>query len=117
MTLFEPQAPAIPPLPSDANRSQWSVMIPVYEPGPFLEVAIASVLAQKIDAQQMQIAVVDDASPTVDVESLVAKFGGRVEYHRNPNNLGPISNWNHCLKLATGHWVHLLHQDDFIQPK
>ncbi|MEM6503642.1 MAG: glycosyltransferase family 2 protein [Cyanobacteria bacterium P01_C01_bin.89] len=117
MTLFEPRAPAIPPLPSDVNRPQWSVMIPVYEPGPFLEVAIASVLAQKIDAQQMQIVVVDDASPTVDVASLVTKFGDRVEYYRNPNNLGPIDNWNHCLKLAKGHWVHLLHQDDFIQPK
>ncbi len=118
MTLFEPQAPTIPPLPNHASRPQWSVMIPTYEPGSSLEEAIGSVLAQNIDAQHMQIAVVDDGSPTVDVRSLVKQYGGsRVEYYGNQSNLGPINNWNHCLELAKGDWIHLLHQDDFIQPQ
>ena len=111
--------PAIAPLPaSDRARPLLSVMIPAYAPGEFLVETLRSVLAQDLGAQSMQIAVVDDASPSTDIEALVAAVApaGRVEIHRNATNLGLAGNWNRSIVLARGELVHLLHQDDVIFP-
>jgi GT2 family glycosyltransferase len=92
-------------------------MIPTYEPGPFLVEALRGILAQDPGQAAMQIAIVDDASPTVDVAALVAAApAGRIEIHRNPTNLGLAGNWNRGIELARGEFVHLLHQDDLILP-
>jgi glycosyltransferase involved in cell wall biosynthesis len=93
-------------------------MIPTYEPGPFLVEVLRGILAQDRGPADMQIAIVDDASPTVDVAALVAAAApaGRIEIHRNPTNLGLAGNWNRGIELARGELVHLLHQDDRILP-
>lgn len=93
-------------------------MIPTYEPGAFLAEALRGILAQDPGQALMQIAIVDDASPTVDVAALVASVApaGRIELHRNPRNLGLAGNWNRGIELARGEFVHLLHQDDLILP-
>src|SRR4029077_6179489 len=31
-------------------------------------------------------------------------------------NRGLASAWNRCIERARGHWVHILHQDDFVLP-
>ncbi len=93
-------------------------MIPTYEPGHFILETLRGILAQDLGQQQMQIAVVDDASPVVDIEALIASVApaGRIEIHRNPANLGLAGNWNRSIRLARGQLVHLLHQDDLILP-
>jgi glycosyltransferase involved in cell wall biosynthesis len=93
-------------------------MIPAYEPGQFLVETLRSILAQDPGQQTMQIAIVDDASPRVDVEALIASVApaGRIEIHRNTENLGLAGNWNRSIELARGQLVHLLHQDDLILP-
>ena len=97
-----------------------SVMLPVYEPGPMLIEALEAVLAQRRDfsAQRMQVAAVDDSSHRVDVKALLRPFidSGQIEYHSNPANLGLAGNWNRCVELARGTFVHLLHQDDVVRP-
>ncbi len=96
----------------------WSVLIPTFRPNPeFLRAAIASVLAQGIDSADLQVRVVDDATPDRDVEDLVRQCGaGRVEFARNPRTLGLAGNWNACVTQARGKWIHLLHQDDLVFP-
>ena len=113
-----PPPSTIAPITDDPDdRPFWSVMIPAYEPSEFLERTLRSVLEQDPGPDRMQIAVVDDRSPTVDVEALVARVApGRVEVYRNPENLGLAGNWNASIRHARGRWVHLLHQDDFILP-
>ncbi len=93
-------------------------MIPTYEPGPFLVDALRGILAQDPGQQVLQLAIVDDASPTVDVAALVATLApeGRIEIHRNRENLGLAGNWNRGIELARGEFVHLLHQDDLVLP-
>jgi len=111
--------PAIAPLPAGgAPRPRLSVMIPTYEPGPFLVEALRGILSQDPGPAAMQIAVVDDASPTVDIAALVATVApaGRVEIHPAARNLGLAGNWNRSVELARGELVHLLHQDDLILP-
>ena len=64
-----PQAPPlIAPLPPQADRPLWSVMIPAYNCTHFLPQAIESVLAQAPGPAHMQIEVVDDASTDADVQ-------------------------------------------------
>ena len=60
---------------------------------------------------------VDDCSPEGDVAALVKSVAGdRVTFVRNERNLGMAGCWNKCVQIARGRWVHLLHQDDYLNP-
>ena len=111
------EAPSIPPVAGQAARPTVSVMLPTYQPGRYLIDALRSVMQQDLGPAEMQIAVVDDASPTVDVAALVAEAapGGRVEVHRMASNRGLAGNWNQCVRMARGGIVHVLHQDDLVR--
>jgi glycosyltransferase involved in cell wall biosynthesis len=109
--------PAVLPV-TDSIRPQWSVMIPVYNCAQYLPETIASVLVQDQGEKLMQIEVIDDASTDQDVEQLVARVGkGRVQYFRQPANVGSLRNFLTCLNRAKGRLVHLLHGDDRVRPR
>lgn len=93
-------------------------MIPTYNPTEHLREALQGVLeAQRELGEPMQIEVVDDASPTVDVPALVASWHlPGVSVFRRASNGGLAACWNHCIERATGAWIHLLHQDDLVSP-
>lgn len=101
-----------------AGRATWSVMVPTYNPTEHLRIALDSVLeAQRRLGEQMQIEIVDDASPEVDVAALVAGWGlPLVTVFRREANGGLAACWNHCVERAAGTLIHLLHQDDFVAP-
>jgi glycosyltransferase involved in cell wall biosynthesis len=93
-------------------------MIPAFKPGPALRETLESLLAQAPGPEQMQIEIVDDASPEgTGPEAVLADLGtGRVTVTRNASNLGLCGCWNRCIERARGQWVHLLHQDDLVLP-
>lgn len=113
-----PQSPPeIKPLPSEVRRPLWSVMIPAYNCSQYLIENIRSVLQQAPGPERMQIEVVDDCSTDTDVESLVREISnGRVGFFRQSQNVGSLRNFETCLNRATGHYVHLLHGDDLLNP-
>jgi glycosyltransferase involved in cell wall biosynthesis len=105
----------IPAVPADGlARPFWSVMIPTYNPpADYLAQTLRSVLDQA--PAEMQIEVVDDCSPDVDVAALVRGIAGdRVSFYRSPVNQGLAAGWNTCIERARGEWVHILHQDDLV---
>jgi glycosyltransferase involved in cell wall biosynthesis len=105
--------PLIAPVVLTDNRPLWSVMIPAYNCTVYLKDALLSVLAQDLGENLMQIEVVDDASTDGDVAALVASLGkGRVQYYRQPVNVGSLRNFETCINRSRGHYVHLLHGDD-----
>jgi glycosyltransferase involved in cell wall biosynthesis len=107
--------PTIKPLNGISKRPFWSVMIPVFNNGQYLEETLTSVLSQSVHPDKMQVEVVDDASSDIDVESLVKNIGkGRVSYYRHNENVGNLRNFETCLNRAKGHWIHLLHGDDKV---
>src|SRR5215467_5604297 len=109
--------PLIGPAPQGGHRPFWSVMVPVYNRTKYLEKTLASVLAQDLGPKEMQIEVVDDCSTLNDPEPLVRRIAGdRVNFVRNSRNLGLVANFNNCIGRARGHWVHLLHTDDYLLP-
>lgn len=109
------QPPVILPVPAGEDQPMWSVMISVYNTYAFLETCMQTILDQDRGLDQMQIMVIDDASTDGDVEALVKKVGGgRIGYFRQPVNVGKLRNFETCLKLAKGKYVHLLYGDHYL---
>lgn len=100
------------------NRPFWSVMIPCWNPDPrLLRETIHSVLAAGIVPGEMQVALVDDGSVDFDGPAFLRDAGlARIEFHAADRHRGIAGNWNRCIALARGRWVHLLHQDDRVRP-
>jgi glycosyltransferase involved in cell wall biosynthesis len=98
-------------------RPFWSVMVPTYNRSEFLTQALESVLAQDPGADHMQIEVVDNCSPTGEIRAIVERLGhGRVAFFSQRDTISMVENWNTCLQRATGRWVHLLNDDDWVRP-
>lgn len=97
------------------ERPLWSIMIPVFNCSAYLPETLRAVLAQDCGQNNMQIEVVDDASTDADVAAIVEEIGkGRVQYYRQPENVGSLRNFQTCLQRSRGHLVHLLHGDDVV---
>lgn len=92
-------------------------MIPTYNLTDYLPQTLNSVLSEYKGADQMQIEVVDDCSTNVDVGNLVLSLGGgHVSFHRLPANVQIPRIFTECVRRARGHFVHVLHSDDYVLP-
>jgi hypothetical protein len=109
--------PTVSLLPAGLERPFWSVMIPIYNcREDYLRETLRSVLCQNPGVADMQIEVIDNFSTIGDPEAVVREMGGgRIEYHRQPTNVGIIENFNACINRARGQWVHILHGDDTVR--
>lgn len=117
MSKDYPFRATIPPVTGGAARPLWSVMIPTYHCARYLRETLMRLLAQDPSPELMQIEVIDDCSTTDDPAAVVAEVGqGRVQFFRQPQNVGHIRNFETCLRRAHGRLVHLLHGDDYVLP-
>lgn len=106
--------PRCAPLPGEVYPL-WSVMIPVYNCSNYLRGTLESVMMQDSGREKMQIEVCDDASTDAHIEQIVWEIGkGRINYYRQPRNVGHIRNFETCLNRSTGSLIHLLHGDDKV---
>ncbi len=98
-----------------SGNVKWSVMIPTFNCAKYLEKTLASVLAQDLGVDCMQIEVVDDCSTLDDPKEIVDKIAkGRVKFFRQQKNVGIVKNFNTCISRAKGDFVHILHGDDWV---
>jgi glycosyltransferase involved in cell wall biosynthesis len=87
-------------------------LVPNYNYVQYLGEAIGSVLAQ--DFTDFELIVSDDAS-TDDSPTLLAELASRdsrVQFFRQPTNLGLVRNLNWCLGRARGEYIKFLLSDD-----
>jgi glycosyltransferase involved in cell wall biosynthesis len=76
--------------------------------------AIRSALNQTYSP--IEVLVVDNAS-TDTIEEVVNSFHDpRLKFVKNEKNLGLFGNFNRCIELAEGKYIHILHSDDYIDP-
>jgi glycosyltransferase involved in cell wall biosynthesis len=113
--------PTIAPVAGD-DRPLWSVMIPVYRPSiEWLRETISGVLGAGLGGRNLQLALVDDANGQVregDADGFWRECEARgIEIHRFADKAGLPGNWNRCLQLSRGHFIHILHQDDHVRPE
>ena len=105
----------IEPVPPATSRPLWSVMIPTYHCADYLAQTLSSVLEQDPGPELMQIEVIDDHSTRDDPEGVVREIGrGRVDFVRQPENVGHVRNFETCLARSRGHLIHILHGDDAV---
>jgi len=91
-----------------------SICIPTYNRASMVGDAIRSALSQSYP--NIEVIVVDNAS-TDATDDVVASFHDkRLRYVRNPKNLGLFGNFNRCIDLSSGEFVHILHSDDTMSP-
>lgn len=89
--------------------------IPAYNRPQLLAETLASLAAQTT-ATDFEVIVCDDGA-LPETATTVARFPReRFFYHRNTPSLGPVGNWNECLRRARGTWVMILHEDDTLFP-
>jgi len=91
-----------------------SICIPTYNRAGMANLAIESALAQTYE--NIEVIVVDNAS-TDNIEALVASYrDSRLKFVKNERNLGLFGNFNRCVEVASGDYIHILHSDDYIDP-
>jgi glycosyltransferase involved in cell wall biosynthesis len=89
-----------------------SIVVPTFEQEELALEAARSALAQ--DYANLEVLVVDDASPTASYQALRSIADPRLRVIRNERNLGRVGNYRHALyTLASGDWVVNLDGDDF----
>lgn len=90
-----------------------SILIPTYGQEACVSHAISSALAQNYS--NLEVVVVDDASPDNTAGMVAAYCDPRLRYVRNSQNLGRVKNYRRALyELATGEWVVNLDGDDYF---
>ena len=99
-----------------SKQLTWSVVIPVYNITEFLKETIESVIRNNWLADDMEIIIVDNSNTETDIDSIMSSYSSvkNLRYSKNEVSLPMADNWNHCIKLAKGELVHILHSDDFI---
>ena len=91
-----------------------SICIPTYNRANFIAKAIDSALGQTY--KNIEVIVVDNAS-TDNTEKIVKAYDDpRLKYVRNSENLGLFGNFNRCIELYNGDFLHILHSDEYIEP-
>jgi len=106
----------IPPVDAVVKRPLWSVLIPTYNCAAYLKETLLSVLAQDAGPEHMEIIVIDDYSTEDDPESVVNSFGrGRVQFLKQPTNVGKVKNYEVGLIISKGLLIHQLHGDDKVR--
>lgn len=92
------------------------LLLPFYGDPARLQEAVLSVLGQT--SPDWRLVVVDDAWPGPSVEPWLAALDDtRIEYHRNPVNLGVNGNFRRCLALAEAPHIAFPGGDDVLLPR
>lgn len=89
-----------------------SIVIPVFNRAHLVSRAIDSALAQ---TQPCEVVVVDHGS-TDDIDRVIKPYADLITYVRRERDCGPVAAWIDGIEHATGRYVHITYDDDWIQP-
>ncbi len=86
-----------------------SIIVPVFNGERYLRESLDSIVAQSYP--YMEVLVMDDAS--IDsTPDIIASYGGKVRYFRQPQNRGIYGNMNDGIAMARGEFIAIYHSDD-----
>jgi Glycosyl transferase family 2 len=94
-----------------------SIGLPVRNGERYLGEAVQSVLDQ--EHGRLELVISDNASNdgTEEICRQFASADGRVRYHRQPQDIGLVPNFNAVLRLARGTYVKWMGDDDWLTPR
>lgn len=76
--------------------------------------AIDSALSQTYT--DIEVIIVDDGSTDKTEEVVNSYSDPRLLFVKNEENIGQFGNFNRCIEVARGDFLHILHSDDYIDP-
>ncbi|NCW88805.1 MAG: glycosyltransferase family 2 protein [Chitinophagia bacterium] len=93
-----------------------SICIPAYERPDFLKRLLDSIAQQVF--KDFEVIITDD-SVSRDNEELLfnTPYKFSIHYQRNARPLGTPLNWMEGIKHASGHWIKIMHDDDYFTDK
>jgi glycosyltransferase involved in cell wall biosynthesis len=99
------------------NSITFTIAISAYKHN-FLEDCLLSIINQKF--KNFELIIINDFSP-YKLEKIIEKFNDvRIIYKKNSENVGAenlVTNWNTCLKLASGNYFIMMGDDDTLDPE
>lgn len=98
------------------NRTLVSIGMPVHNGMPYLQDALASLLAQQYT--EFELIISDNASTDGTSARCLdfARRDRRIRYYRQPANIGPVANFNAVFALARGRYFMWACHDDWWAP-
>ena len=90
-----------------------SILVPSHNGARYLPESLDSILAQSYP--NTEVILLDDAS-TDETPAIAAAYAGRIEYVRQPENLGIYDNVNVGIARARGDLIATYHADDIYLP-
>lgn len=99
------------------GKVRYSFVLPAYK-ARFLREAVESIMAQTY--RNLELVIVDDASPEGLYDMIKDVCDERVRYYVNERNIGGtdlVAQWNHSLEYAEGDYVVLASDDDVYHPQ
>lgn len=93
-----------------------SVLIPVFNREHHIAECIQSALDQNYN--NYEIVIVDNASSdqTAYICREIASKNSKIRFFENNKNLGPVGNWQRCVREARGEVAKILFSDDLLLP-
>ena len=88
-----------------------TIVIPVFNRAHLVHRALDSALAQTIPCEVLLV----DHGSSDDVGSVATRYGDRIRYIRRSTDSGPVACWQDGIAQATGDFVHITYDDDWIQ--
>ncbi len=107
--------PASPAAPEEAEHPAVSVVLPVYNTGPYLEETVRTLLAQTL--HEIEIVAIDDGSTDESGQTLarLAAEDPRIRLFRQENQ-GLSAARNRALEEVRGKYVLFMDSDDLLEP-
>jgi glycosyltransferase involved in cell wall biosynthesis len=92
-----------------------TVIMPVYNAGPYLRQAVLSIVRQTFG--DWELLIIDDGSTDGAMELIADIVDARIRRIRNPTNLGLAATLNIGIELARGEFIARMDQDDIAYPE
>jgi glycosyltransferase involved in cell wall biosynthesis len=96
-----------------------SVVIPSYKSAPWIAATLESVLNQTFPRQELEVIIIDDASPDDGARVARALLEGTGLKHQivmRGKNCGVAASRNVGWRMAQGQWIQFLDHDDLLMP-
>ncbi len=95
-------------------RVKLAIVVPVYRQDHNLRKTLVNLRSVTEGLSDYSITILNNKKEEGVVQTLLPEFD--FHYVENDSTLPISENWNKCIEVANGEWVHILHEDDTVEP-